>query len=224
MQKIILLLFLAFSISNAYSQNIFKAQIIDAKTNEPLVGSTAVLQGSTNGSSADITGIIEIKNIPNGKQIIVFSCIGYKQFKEAFNFPIADTLRKIIAMESEAKEVEEVVVSATRSSRTISDIPTRIETIVSGELEEKNTMQPANAKMILTESTGIQTQQTSATSANASIRIQGLDGKYTQLLKDGLPLYSGFSSGLSLIQIPPLDLKRVEIIKGASSHFMEAVQ
>jgi len=79
------------------------------------------------------------------------------------------------------------------------------------------TMQPANAKMILTESTGIQTQQTSATSANASIRIQGLDGKYTQLLKDGFPLYSGFSGGLSLVQIPPLDLKRVEVIKGASS-------
>ena len=71
--------------------------------------------------------------------------------------------------------------------------------------------------MLLTESTGIQTQQTSATSAATSIRIQGLDGKYTQMLKDGFPLYSGFAGGLSILQIPPLDLKRVEVIKGSSS-------
>jgi outer membrane receptor for ferrienterochelin and colicins len=78
-------------------------------------------------------------------------------------------------------------------------------------------MQPGNIKMLLTESTGIQTQQTSATSASTSIRIQGLDGKYTQLLKDGFPIYSGFASGLSILQIPPLDLKRVEVIKGSAS-------
>ena len=71
--------------------------------------------------------------------------------------------------------------------------------------------------MLLNESTGIQTQQTSATSANASIRIQGLDGRYTQILKDGFPLYAGFSGGLGLLQTPPLDLKQVEVIKGSSS-------
>lgn len=217
MQKIFSLLFLAFSISNAYSQNIYKAQIKDATTGEPLVGSTAILQGTTNGSSADINGNIEIRNIPDGKQIIIFRYIGYLEKQDTIIFPLTDTTTRVVLLQSEAKQMEEVVVSATRSSRTISDIPTRIETIAAGELEEKNTMQPANAKMILTESTGIQTQQTSATSANASIRIQGLDGKYTQLLKDGFPLYSGFSGGLSLVQIPPLDLKRVEVIKGASS-------
>lgn len=211
------MLFLAFSISNAYSQNIYKAQIKDATTGEPLVGSTAILQGTTNGSSADINGNIEIRNIPDGKQIIIFRYIGYLEKQDTIIFPLTDTTTRVVLLQSEAKQMEEVVVSATRSSRTISDIPTRIETIAAGELEEKNTMQPANAKMILTESTGIQTQQTSATSANASIRIQGLDGKYTQLLKDGFPLYSGFSGGLSLVQIPPLDLKRVEVIKGASS-------
>ncbi len=71
--------------------------------------------------------------------------------------------------------------------------------------------------MMLNESTGIQKQQISATSANASIRIQGLDGRYTQILKDGFPLYAGFSGGLGLLQTPPLDLKQVEIIKGSSS-------
>src|SRR5690606_17540184 len=81
----------------------------------------------------------------------------------------------------------------------------------------KANMKPGDIRMLLSETTGIQTQQTSATSYNSSIRIQGLDGKYTQLLKDGLPLYSGFSGGLSLMQIVPLDLQQVEVIKGASS-------
>jgi iron complex outermembrane receptor protein len=71
--------------------------------------------------------------------------------------------------------------------------------------------------MLLTESTGIQTQQTSQVSGSASIRIQGLDGKYTQLLQDGFPLYSGFAGGLSILQIPPLNLRRAEIVKGSAS-------
>jgi outer membrane receptor for ferrienterochelin and colicins len=109
------------------------------------------------------------------------------------------------------------VVSATRSSRTIANIPTRVEVISGEELDEKSNMKPGDIRMVLAESTGIQTQQTSATSGNSSIRIQGLDGKYTQIIRDGFPLYSGFSGGLGLLQVAPLDLKQVEVIKGSSS-------
>jgi len=69
----------------------------------------------------------------------------------------------------------------------------------------------------LHESTGLQVQQTSATSGNASIRVQGLDGRYTQLLKDGYANFGNFASGLSILEIPPLDLQQVEVIKGPSS-------
>jgi outer membrane receptor for ferrienterochelin and colicins len=78
-------------------------------------------------------------------------------------------------------------------------------------------MRPANVSMLLHESTGMQVQQTSAVSGNASIRVQGLDGRYTQLLKDGYPNFGNFASGLSILEIPPLDLKQVEIIKGPAS-------
>jgi iron complex outermembrane receptor protein len=112
---------------------------------------------------------------------------------------------------------EEVRVNATRTSRTISNTPTRIEVISGEELAEKGNMKPGEIRMLLSESTGIQTQQTSATSYNYSIRIQGLDGRYTQILRDGYPLYSGFSGGLSIMQVAPLDLKQVEVIKGSAS-------
>ncbi|HLG03678.1 MAG TPA: TonB-dependent receptor plug domain-containing protein, partial [Bacteroidia bacterium] len=51
----------------------------------------------------------------------------------------------------------------------------------------------------------------------ANVRIQGLDGRYAQILKDGFPLYGGFSGSLSIMQIPPLDLRQVEYIKGSAS-------
>lgn len=119
--------------------------------------------------------------------------------------------------EEHEEELEEVVVRSTRISRTIANTPTRMEVISGEELGEKANMKPGDIRMLLTESTGIQTQQTSATSYNAGIRIQGLDGRYTQLLRDGYPMYAGFSGGLSILQIAPLDLKQVEVIKGSAS-------
>jgi len=202
--------------SNIFAQNTFKAIIKSEK--DTLIGATANIKSLQKDASANGKGEIAITNIPNGKFEIEFHYIGYETKIQIFEFPLLNPNEFFtIILNEEYEELEEVQVTATRSSRTISDIPTRIETISAGELNEKASMQPANVKMVLSESTGIQTQQTSATSANASIRIQGLDGKYTQLLKDGFPLYSGFSGGLSIVQIPPLDLKRVEVIKGSSS-------
>ena len=189
----------------------------DYSTEEPLAGATVVLSGTNNGSISDTTGLVELRDIPDGRQILVFSYVGYKQRVDTLIFPLRSSETQIIFMESAAEEMEEVVISSTRSTRTIENIPTRAEFIAGEELEEKGNMKPGDIRMMLNESTGIQTQQTSATSYNSSIRIQGLDGKYTQILKDGMPLYSGFSGGLSLLQIVPLDLKQVEVIKGAAS-------
>lgn len=218
MKKIILPLLAFIYSSLAMGQHTFKAIIKDSESKELLLGATAILQGTTNGASADQNGYLEIKNIPDGKQTIIFSYVGYQEKKNTFLFPLIQTEPfEILLSAAEGEELEEVVISSTRSSRTIDNIPTRIEAISGKELEEKGNMKPGDIRMMLNESTGIQTQQTSATSYNSSIRIQGLDGKYTQILKDGYPLYSGFSGGLSLLQIVPLDLKQVEVIKGASS-------
>jgi len=216
MKNFILPLLAIIYSSLTFGQNTFKAIIKDSESKEILVGATAILQGTTNGASADQNGFIEIKNIPNGKHIINFRYIGYEEKTEIVNFPFTQT-QPVVILLSAGEELEEVVISSTRSRRTIDNIPTRVEAISGEELEEKGNMKPGDIRMMLNESTGIQTQQTSATSYNSSIRIQGLDGKYTQILKDGFPLYSGFSGGLSLLQIVPLDLKQVEVIKGASS-------
>lgn len=89
--------------------------------------------------------------------------------------------------------------------------------VLTEEIDEASTMDPSKIAHLITHSTGIQVQQTSATSNTANVRIQGLDGRYTQMLKDGFPLYGGFSGSLSIMQIPPLDLRQVEYIKGSAS-------
>ena len=131
---------------------------------------------------------------------------GFQEIDTALSFPLAQN-DLIFKLEETEQEIEGVTVTVSRSTRTIENLPPRIEFIGSEELGEKAVMNSANISMVLRESTGIQMQQTSINSGNMGIRIQGLDGRYTQLLKDGFPLYGGFAGGLSVMQIPPLDLQ-----------------
>lgn len=117
---------------------------------------------------------------------------------------------------AEEEEGEEIVVQATRSNRRVQDEPVRVEVVTREEIEEKALMRPGNIAMLVSETGGVRVQVTSPGLGAANIRIQGLDGRYTQLLADGLPLY-GPSSSLGLLQIPPTDLGQVEVIKGAAS-------
>lgn len=204
-------------VQNVCAQNTFKAIIKDGNSKEILVGVNAVLNKTTNGASSNENGLITISNIPDGLQHITFSYLGYESETKSYIFPLSSSTPVEIFLEQDDEMLEEVTISSTRGTRTIQNIPTRVEFISSEELGEKGSMKPGDIRMLLNESTGIITQQTSATSGNASIRIQGLDGRYTQILKDGFPIFAGAASGLGLLQTPPLDLKQVEIIKGSSS-------
>lgn len=202
----------------AQAQYTFKATIRGSEDKTPLPGATITWKEQNRSVFADSTGGAVITNITAGKQTFIITFIGFEAGTVTYTFPLADTAAIEIELEPrDEEEEEEVVVTATRISRTIANIPTRVEVISGEELAEKANMKPGDIRMLLTESTGIQTQQTSATSFNAGIRIQGLDGRYTQMLRDGYPLYAGFSGGLSILQIAPLDLKQVEVIKGSAS-------
>lgn len=218
MLKHLLLMLMLLVCSTAVTQNRFEATIKNIENEEPLYGVSVTIDTLSKGAITDMDGFVAITNIPDGKYTIEVRYLGFETQTLTRIFPLTEeSNNKIIYLHSAEEELNEVVIQSTRSSRTFQDIPTRIEFIAGEELSEKGNMKPGDIRMLLNESTGIQTQQTSATSYNSSIRIQGLDGKYTQLLRDGLPLYGGYSGGLSLMQIAPLDLKQVEVIKGASS-------
>jgi iron complex outermembrane receptor protein/outer membrane receptor for ferrienterochelin and colicins len=110
-----------------------------------------------------------------------------------------------------------IVVRATRTSRAVEDQPVRVEVINREEIEEKAIMRPGNIAMLVAETGGVRVQVTSPALGAANIRLQGLYGRYTQLLSDGLPLYGGQAASIGLLQIPPTDLAQVEVIKGSAS-------
>lgn len=110
-----------------------------------------------------------------------------------------------------------IIVRATRTGRGVEDQPVRVEVINREEIEEKAIMRPGNIAMLVAETGGVRVQVTSPALGAANIRMQGLYGRYTQLLADGLPLYGGQAASIGLLQIPPTDLAQVEIIKGAAS-------
>ena len=204
-----------FSIGVSYAQYQVLFDVKDESGNH-LIGANIIIKGTTTGTITDANGQANLDKLPEGEVIVEISYIGYQKQRFVLHFP--EDKDKTIEIElEEGEELEEIIIEATRSSRTIDDIPTRIETITGEELGEKAAMNSSNIGMLLRETTGVQMQQTSLSSGNLSIRIQGLDGRYTQLLKDGFPLYGGFAGGLSIMQIPPLDLRQVELIKGSNS-------
>lgn len=215
MKNVFLVVLTFWGVRSAYGQDTLRIAVRHTLTNQSIPGATILLIGTTTGAATDTAGYAFLQLPPPGPHRLRISAVGFRSVNHTAITSSTDTLR--ISLEPSEEELDEITVSSTRSGRTVADEPTRVEVIDAEELDEKANMQPANIAVILRESPGIQVQQTSVMSANATFRIQGLDGRYTQLLQDGLPLYSGFSSGLSLMQVPPLNLKQVELVKGCQS-------
>ena len=85
------------------------------------------------------------------------------------------------------------------------------------EIEEKMLMTPGDIGMVLNETGGLRVQTTSPALGGSSVRIQGMRGRYTRFLSDGLPVFGSQPSGLGLLQIPPMDLSQIEVVKGVAS-------
>ena len=103
----------------------------------------------------------------------------------------------------EAPEIEEevVVVATTRTGRRLDDQPTRVEVLGREEIEEKMLMTPGDIVMMLNEMGGMRVQATSPSLGAASVRVQGMKGRYTRFLSDGLPLFGQQVGGSG----PPAD-------------------
>lgn len=219
MKQILLLIAILSMAQIAFAQNTFKITVKNEQSKKPVADATVSIQNTEITAKTDADGKVVFTNVPNGEQIIQVFSPGSETKEVKLTFPLADQSEQLILIKVNNELGEVTITSTTRISREIDDVPTRIEAISEEEVDEKMSMRPANVSMVLNESTGIKVQQTSATSYTQSIRIQGLDGRYTQILKDGSPAFGGFSGSLSLLDIPPLDLKQVEIIKGPSATF-----
>lgn len=176
----------------------------------------AVVRAGTVAALTNDTGIATL-SLARGRYALTVARIGFR----------AETLSVVaragldtgitVNLEPLAAEMERVTVGATRTDRRIEDVPLRVEVLSRDEVEEKMLMTPGDISMLLNETGGLRVQSTSPSLGGASIRMQGLQGRYTLLLADGLPLYGGQTGSFGLLQIPPMDLGQVEVIKGVAS-------
>jgi iron complex outermembrane receptor protein len=123
----------------------------------------------------------------------------------------------VVRLTAEPSEEQALVVTAARSGTVVGDQPTRVEAVPEEEIEENLTVQPGNLSTLLAELAGVRMASTAPGLGGATLQIRGLPGRHSELLSDGLPLIGGEPAGFGLLQTPPLDLERVEVIKGVAS-------
>jgi outer membrane receptor for ferrienterochelin and colicins len=213
MRIVNLLLCLGFSIS-MYAQESLKVEIVDDATNRPIRDVMISNKKALLGVS-DSTGAARLV-LPAGSYDLTFTHPGHKTYDTlvVLNGAIILPVRMVVGHE----DLEEVtIVASTRNNQGIENSPMKVEVLGAEELGEEVGLKPGNIASILGDVSGVQIQQSSATSGNSNVRIQGLDGRYTQILRDGMPIYDGFSGGFGILTVPPLDLKQVELIKGSAS-------
>src|SRR2546422_254430 len=172
------------------------------------VGDRTVLTNATGEAAFDLPpGTVEVK----------VERYGFKPRTTEVVVPETGITRIVVDVEAEAVLKEEITVTATRTETRIDDEPLRVEVLNQEEVEEKALMTPGDIAMLLNETSGLRVQVTSPSLGAANVRVQGLRGRYAQLQSDGLPVYGGHTGSIELLQIPPLELGQVEIIKGVAS-------
>jgi outer membrane receptor for ferrienterochelin and colicins len=152
-----------------------------------------------------------------GRHVLRVESPGAQSYERALDVTAGRDTAITVVLRREVVEHEAIIVASTRADRRIEDEPLRVEVVTREEIEEKLLMTPGDIAMLLNETAGLRVQPTSAALGGAGVRIQGLRGRYTQILSDGLPLYGGQTGALGPLQIPPMDLGQVEVIKGVAS-------
>ncbi|WP_216726617.1 TonB-dependent receptor [Hymenobacter siberiensis] len=198
----------------SYAQAL-RVQVRDSLRHEPLIGASVVVPGTGVGAATDATGMAVLTPAPAAGKILRISALGYRtRFVVA---PAAGAGLLLLLAPGGVAIEQEVLVTATRTNSRIEDLPTRVEVLGAEEMEEESSIRPASIASLFGDIAGTQIQPTSPTTGNLDLRLQGLPGQYTQILRDGLPLYGGFAGSFGLLTVPPLDLRQVELIKGSNS-------
>jgi outer membrane receptor for ferrienterochelin and colicins len=182
---------------------------------KPVEDAEVLVAGATH--QTDSSGSVTLTVMPGKVELTVVKA-GYVVTTATVQV-VAGSQQDIVVDLQPEPTVEETVtvVASTRTDKRVDDQPMRVEVVPGEEVQEKLMMTPGDVSMLLNETNGLRVQTTSPSLGGANVRIQGLRGRYTQILADGLPLYGGQTGSIGLLQIPPMDLGQVEVIKGVAS-------
>ena len=173
-----------------------------------------IVKGTNMGTLTDATGHYKLANLPIGKVTVIAQALGYKTREKEVEMKAGQVTELFFELEEDALQLEQVVVTGTRTKHHIKDVPVRTEVITSKEIETKNA---CNLYQALEGTPGIRVEQQCQFCNFTMIRMQGLGAEHTQVLINGQPVYSGLAGVYGLQQIGTIDIDRIEVVKGAGS-------
>lgn len=198
---------------NASDANVF-GHVLDKETGEHLPFITVILKGTTIGTTTDNSGHYFLKNLPEGKFTLEFKYLGYKTVVREVKLEKGKTQEVNVEMEEDRIALDGVVVSANRSETSRRLAPTLVNVIDSKVF---NTTSAVNLAQGLNFQPGVRVETNCQNCGFQQVRINGLDGPYTQILIDSRPIFSALSGVYGLEQIPANMIDRVEVMRGGGS-------
>lgn len=207
--------FLMLSLALAAQTGKVSGQLEDNATGEMIAFANVVIASETIGGSTDINGRFSINKVPSGKQKLVVSVLGYEKQTVPFVIKAGEHIHLgVIKVKANMLGLDEVVISGTLKEMS------RLESAVPVEVYNKSFFR-ANPTPSVFESlqnvNGVRPQLNCNVCNTGDIHINGLEGPYTMVLIDGMPIVSGLSTVYGLTGIPQSLIERVEVVKGPAS-------
>ncbi|MBQ5378850.1 MAG: TonB-dependent receptor [Paludibacteraceae bacterium] len=188
--------------------------VLDEKTGEHLPFVNVQVKGTNIGTVTDESGHYFLKDMPIGKQIIVFSFVGY----ETLELPVTMVENKTIELKATIREFSQqlnsVVVTANRYATKRQEAAT-IVNVLSPEMFE--TTAGSCVADALCFQPGLRVENSCSNCGKTDLRINGLQGQYTQILMDSRPVFSSMASVYGLEQVPAAMIDRIEVMRGGGS-------
>lgn len=172
------------------------------------------MKGTTIGTVTDATGHYFLKNLPEGNFVLEVSSVGYKTVRRNVTLKKGRTLEEDFEIEEDAVALDGVVVSANRNETTRRLAPTLVNVVDLKIFENTNSTTLAQG---LSFQPGVRVESNCQNCGFQQVRINGLDGPYTQILLDSRPIFSALSGVYGIEQIPASMIERVEVMRGGGS-------
>ncbi len=188
--------------------------VIDKKSGEHLAFINIFLKGTTIGTVSDATGHYFLKNLPEGKYTLVMQSIGYQTIERTVTLRKGKTLEVNFEALEDAISLDGVVVSANRNETTRRLAPSLVNVLDSRMFEANNATSLSDG---LNFQPGVRVENNCQNCGFQQVRINGLEGPYTQILLDSRPIFSALTGVYGLEQVPANMIERVEVMRGGGS-------
>ena len=202
------------SIRPKHSDSNIYGHIIDATTKEHIPYATISIEGTTIGCAADGTGHYNITNIPVGEHNLVISAIGYQTLTMPYTAQFSTSTELNFTLKEATTFVDEVVVSATRNETNRRKTATVVN-VASTKLFEGTAS--SNLSDAMNFQSGLRVETTCGNCGAPQLRINGLEGQYSQILLDSRAIFSSLAGVYGLDLMPVAMVERVEVIRGGGS-------